>query len=74
MGMLKLSSLSLAVLFFLGCAPKQDADHPPPPAKTVFDPLTRNLDRARDVQKAADANADATRKAVDSQERGDNTP
>jgi hypothetical protein len=74
MGMLKLSSLAMVFSFILGCAPKQDAVPPPPPAKTVFDPLTQNLDRARDVQKAADANADATRKAVDAQERGDSTP
>ena len=74
MGMLKLSSLALAVLFIIGCAPKHDPDPPPPPAKTVFDPLTQNLDKARGVQQAADANADATRKAVDSQERGDSTP
>ncbi len=71
--MLKLSSLALAILFSIGCAPKQDPA-PPPPAKTVFDPLTQNLDKARGVQQAADANADATRKAVDSQERGDATP
>jgi len=74
MGMLKLSSLALAVLFIIGCAPKRDPDQPPPPAKTVFDPLTQNLDKAHGVQQAADANADATRKAVDSQERGDSTP
>ena len=74
MGMLKLSSIALAGLFILGCAPKQNPDPPPPPAKTVFDPLTQNLDKARAVQQAADANADATRKAVDSQERGDSTP
>jgi hypothetical protein len=73
MGMLKLSSLALAVLFIIGCAPKHDPE-PPPPAKTVFDPLTQDLDKARGVQQAADANADATRKAVDSQERGDSTP
>jgi hypothetical protein len=45
--------------------------NPPPPKKTVFDPLTQQEDRARDVQKAVDQNADATRRAVDSQERGD---
>jgi outer membrane murein-binding lipoprotein Lpp len=74
MDMLKLSSVVLAGLFILGCAPKQAPDPAPPPAKTVFDPLTQNLDKARAVQQAADANADATRKAVDSQERGDSTP
>jgi hypothetical protein len=40
----------------------------------VFDPLTQQLDKARDVQKTVDQNSDNTRKAVDSQERGDNTP
>ncbi len=44
---------------------------PPPPKKTVFDPLTQQVDRAREVQKTVDQNADATRSAVDSQERGD---
>jgi hypothetical protein len=42
--------------------------------KTVFDPLTQQLDKARDVQKTVDQNSDNTRKAADSQERGDNTP
>ncbi len=60
-------TMSLSVLFIAGCA----APDPPPPKTTVFDPLTHQLDRARDVQKTVDANADATRKAVDSQERGD---
>ena len=43
----------------------------PAAAKTVFDPLTQQLDSARDVQNTVDENADATRKAVDAQERGD---
>ena len=41
------------------------APRPAAPAKTVFDPLTQQLDRARDVQNTVDQNADATRKAVD---------
>ena len=45
-----------------------------PPEKTVFDPLTQQLDRARDVQKTIDQSADKTRTAVDSQERGDASP
>jgi hypothetical protein len=73
MGMLQISSVALAVSFILGCSPKPSPE-PPPPAKTVFDPLTQQLDKARDVQKAADSNADATRKAVDAQERGDHNP
>jgi hypothetical protein len=74
MGMLQISSVSLAVLFILGCAPKQSVDPPPPPAKTVFDPLTQQLGKARDVQQAVDANAENTRKAVEAQEHGDSTP
>ena len=79
MGTLKISTVSLAVSFILGCS-SQSADPPgvatpgaaaPLPAKTVFDPLTQQLEKARDVQKTVDANADSTRKAIDSQERGD---
>jgi hypothetical protein len=79
MGMLRLSTVSLAILFILGCS-SQNADPQgvatpgaatPPPAKTVFDPLTQQVDRARAVQKTVDANADITRQAIDSQERGD---
>jgi hypothetical protein len=73
MGVLKLSTLTVVVSFTLGCSPAQPPD-PPPPAKTVFDPLTQQLDRARDVQKTVDQNTDATRKAVDTQERGDTSP
>jgi hypothetical protein len=85
--MLKVSTISLTVSFILGCS-SQSADPPgvatpgvatpaaapAPPVKTVFDPLTQQLNRARDVQKTVDQNSDNTRKAVDSQERGDNTP
>jgi len=70
MGLLKVTTLSLAVLFTLGCT---SAD-PPPPQKTVFDPLTQQLDRARDVQNTVDAQAQAARKAIDAQERGDSAP
>jgi len=79
MGMLKISTVTLAILFILGCS-SQSADTPgvdtpgvatPPPAKTVFDPLTQQVERARAVQKTVDANADSTRQAIDSQERGD---
>jgi hypothetical protein len=44
---------------------------PPPPAETVFDPLTRDLDRAKQVQKSVDQQADQTRQAVENLERGD---
>jgi hypothetical protein len=72
MGMLKNSTASLSVLFILGCSSGQSSDTPPPAKpKTVFDPLTHQLDRARDVQKTVDQNADSTRKAVENEERGD---
>ncbi len=74
MGVLKNSTASLSVLFILGCSSGQSTDPPPPPPKTVFDPLTQQLGRARDVQNKADQNADSTRKAVESQERGDASP
>ncbi|MHB8719908.1 MAG: hypothetical protein ACYDAH_00745 [Steroidobacteraceae bacterium] len=62
--------MSLSILFTVGCAP---ADQPPP-QKTVFEPLLQAEQRARDVQKTVDEHADATRKAVDTQERGDTPP
>jgi hypothetical protein len=69
MGLLRVLTMSLTVLFTLSCASPE-----PPPKKTVFDPLLQTEERARDVQKTVDAQADATRKAVDAQERGDTTP
>jgi hypothetical protein len=42
------------------------------PEKTVFEPLVQQEQRARDVQKTVDRNAETTRKAVDAQERGEN--
>jgi hypothetical protein len=70
MGSLRISTMALAVLFSAGCS----APEPPPPPKTVFDPLTQNLDRARAVQKTVDENTDKTRQAVQAQENGDATP
>ena len=58
----------LAVSSLLGCSA------PAPPEKTVFEPLTQQRDRARDVQNTVDRNSDATRGAVDGQERGDSAP
>ena len=40
----------------------------------MFDPLTQQLDKARDVQKTVDENAEETRQAIDAQERGAPTP
>jgi hypothetical protein len=69
MDLLKVSTLTLSVLFILSCA----APEPPPPKKTVFDPLTNQLDRARDVQNTVNAQAETARKSVDAQERGDSS-
>jgi hypothetical protein len=68
MDRVKVLTMSLSVLFTIGCTA------PPPPKTTVFDPLVQSEQRARDVQKTVDQNADSTRKAIDTQERGDTTP
>lgn len=75
MGTLKRSSVLLAVLVaccgtLMACSAPPA---PPPPEKTVFDPLKRDMDRARDVQKTVNQHADDTRKNVDAQERGDDS-
>ena len=67
-------AILLAVMSILGCSPHQSPDPPPPPPKTVFDPLTQQLGRAKDVQNTVDANTENMRKAVDRQERGDSPP
>jgi hypothetical protein len=69
MGWLRVLTTSLSILFIMSCASPE-----PPPKKTVFDPLLQTEQRAREVQNTVDANADATRKAVDTQERGDTAP
>ena len=69
MGWARVLTISLSVLFIMSCGSPE-----PPPKKTVFEPLLQSEQRARDVQKTVDANADATRKAVDTQERGDTAP
>jgi hypothetical protein len=58
-------TLPLAILFICACS------DPPPPPKTVFDPLTQSLGKARAVQDTVNQQAQATRAAVDAQERGD---
>jgi PBP1b-binding outer membrane lipoprotein LpoB len=77
MSVLKISTVALAALFIAGCSSGEPAPAPaapPPPPKTVFDPLTNQLDRARDVQNTVDQSAERSRKAVDAQERGDSAP
>jgi hypothetical protein len=71
MSLVKITTIAMSVLFTVSCSSE---DPPPPPKKTVFDPLTHQLDRARDVQKTIDDSAAKQRAAVDSQERGDNAP
>jgi hypothetical protein len=70
MGKLRFLTLSLSVLFILSCS----SPDPPPPKKTVFEPMLQPVERAKAVQDTVNGQADATRKAVDSQERGDNVP
>ena len=67
MGYVKYWTAALAVLFIASCSSQE----PPPPAKTVFDPLTQQMDKAREVQKTVDEGAEKSRKAIDDQERGD---
>jgi predicted HAD superfamily Cof-like phosphohydrolase len=82
MGFSKIATVSLVFSFLLGCSPDRNAAatgaaaaaSAAPPGKTVFDPLTNDLAKAKAVQSAADSNADATRQAVDRQERGDSSP
>lgn len=71
MGYVKYATTVLSVLFIAACS---SPEPPPPPAKTVFDPMTRQVDRAREVQKTVDENAEKTRKEIEQQERGDNRP
>ena len=66
MGYVKCWTMALAVLFTAGCSAPE-----PPPKKTVFDPLTQQMDKAREVQKTVDEAAERTKKAVEQQERGD---
>jgi hypothetical protein len=74
MGVLQTSTVSLSILFIVGCSSGQSADPPPSaPAKTVFDPLTQSMDRARDVQKTVDQHAIETHNTIDADERGAST-
>ena len=72
MGIPALSTIALSVLFISGCSA---ADPPPPPPKsTVFDPLTHQIDRAKDVQNTVNGQAAETRDKIDGEERGDPRP
>jgi hypothetical protein len=71
MGLFKVMTTSLAVLFIASCG---SPEPPPPVEKTVFGPMIQTEQRARDVQNTVDKNTEAARKAVDTQERGDTTP
>lgn len=73
MSVLRTSTVSLSILFIVGCSSGKNADPPPPPAKTVFDPVTQSMDRARDVQKTIDQHAVDTRDKLDAEERGAST-
>ncbi len=68
MGYVKCWTTALLVLFIAGCSSPL-----PPPKKNVFDPLTQQMDKARDVQKTVDEEAEKARQAIDNQERGDST-
>jgi len=70
MGYVKCGTMALSVLFIASCSSQE----PPPPQKTVFDPLTQQIDKAREDQKTVDENAEKTRKAIDAPESGAPTP
>jgi uncharacterized lipoprotein YajG len=76
MAYVKSLTTALSVLFIAGCSPtpKPLPARPPPPAKTESNPLSRQLDRARDAQTIVDEHAAKTRDAIDDQERGDSHP
>ncbi len=68
-------------LFVSGGCTAKPAPEPPAraapssrPQATVFDPLTQDIDRARQVQGTVDQSAESARKAVDAQERGEASP
>ena len=69
MAMLQNVTMLPLVLFILSCASPE-----PPPPKSAFAPLMQAEQRAREVQKTVDEHADATRKTVDTEERGDTPP
>jgi hypothetical protein len=66
MGYVKCWTAVAVILFIASCS-----SPPPPPKNNVFDPLTQQMDKARDVQKTVDEEAEKNRKAIDNQERGE---
>ena len=58
----------LAALILGGCSAGQSPEPPAPPSQTVFDTMTQTMDRARAVQGTVDAQANATRQAVEAAE------
>jgi hypothetical protein len=73
MGTTSLWTIVLPVCLIVGCSSASDPEQKPP-QKTVFDGLVGTEQRARDVQKTVNENAERARKATDSQERGDSSP
>jgi len=66
------SILLMAPLLLCACSSdKVPEPEPAPPSKTVFDPLTQTMDRARGVQDTVDAQSKATRQGVEQAEGGD---
>jgi hypothetical protein len=61
----------LTALLLCACsADKAPEPEPAPPSKTVFDPLTQTMDRARGVQGTVDAQSQATRQGIEQAEGG----
>jgi hypothetical protein len=73
MGMPERWTLLLAVLFIQACSPGRPPEPKSHSEKTMFDPLTQQVDKARGVQSTVDQNAANTQRAIDGQERGDSS-
>jgi hypothetical protein len=71
----RLSILCPVVLWLAACsAPHEPPPESPPRPKTVFDPLTQQMDRARAVQGTVDQHTADTRKQVEAAEGSDSSP